>query len=163
MYSGICGNLELSEWFMIKSKQQPLMSQRNLFKYLFVCESFYRSGLCTHNNTFTLFTVPSHFEYISGLDVEHEAKQKKIENREIMFFLSFLFAFSISSNFGSSCLGLRAILVPHIDCDTKSTEENVEKVLVNGVAEIKCDVASTIDGDQVLLVVWYKNNLPIYR
>lgn len=31
-------NLELSEWFMIKSKQQPLMSLRNLFKYLFVCE-----------------------------------------------------------------------------------------------------------------------------
>lgn len=42
-------------------------------------------------------------------------------------------------------------------------EENVEKVLVNGVAEIKCDVSSSIEGDQVLLVVWYKNNLPIYR
>lgn len=42
-------------------------------------------------------------------------------------------------------------------------DENVEKVLVNGVAEIKCDVSSNIDGDQVLLVVWYKNNLPIYR
>ncbi|CRK98676.1 CLUMA_CG011994, isoform A [Clunio marinus] len=41
-------------------------------------------------------------------------------------------------------------------------DENVEKVLVNGVAEIKCDVSSNIDGDQVLLVVWYKNNLPIY-
>jgi hypothetical protein len=44
-----------------------------------------------------------------------------------------------------------------------TTDENVEKVLVNGVAEIKCDVSSSIDGDQVLLVVWYKNNLPIYR
>lgn len=44
-----------------------------------------------------------------------------------------------------------------------TTDENVEKVLVNGVAEIKCDVSSNIDGDQVLLVVWYKNNLPIYR
>ncbi|KAL7033601.1 hypothetical protein ACKWTF_007650 [Chironomus riparius] len=41
-------------------------------------------------------------------------------------------------------------------------EENVEKVLVNGIAEIKCDVSSNIDNDQVLLVVWYKNNLPIY-
>ena len=44
-----------------------------------------------------------------------------------------------------------------------ATEENVEKVLVNGIAEIKCDVSSNIDNDQVLLVVWYKNNLPIYR
>jgi hypothetical protein len=42
-------------------------------------------------------------------------------------------------------------------------DENVERVLVNGVAEIKCDVSSNIDNDQVLLVVWYKNNLPIYR
>lgn len=47
--------------------------------------------------------------------------------------------------------------------DDTTTDENVEKVLVNGVAEIKCDVSSNIDGDQVLLVVWYKNNLPIYR
>lgn len=47
--------------------------------------------------------------------------------------------------------------------DGITTDENVEKVLVNGVAEIKCDVSSSIDGDQVLLVVWYKNNLPIYR
>jgi hypothetical protein len=39
----------------------------------------------------------------------------------------------------------------------------VVRVLVNGVAEIKCDVSSNIDNDQVLLVVWYKNNLPIYR
>lgn len=43
------------------------------------------------------------------------------------------------------------------------TDDNVERVLVNGVAEIKCDVSSNIDNDQVLLVVWYKNNLPIYR
>lgn len=42
-------------------------------------------------------------------------------------------------------------------------DENVVRVLVNGVAEIKCDVSSNIDNDQVLLVVWYKNNLPIYR
>lgn len=44
-----------------------------------------------------------------------------------------------------------------------TTDENVEKVLVGSTAEIKCDVSSNIDGDQVLLVVWYKNNLPIYR
>lgn len=45
----------------------------------------------------------------------------------------------------------------------KFADDNVERVLVNGVAEIKCDVSSNIDNDQVLLVVWYKNNLPIYR
>ena len=36
-------------------------------------------------------------------------------------------------------------------------------VLVNGSAQIKCDVSSNLPNDQVLLVVWYKNNLPIYR
>ncbi|XP_055377463.1 uncharacterized protein LOC129609527 isoform X2 [Condylostylus longicornis] len=35
-------------------------------------------------------------------------------------------------------------------------------VLVNGSAQIKCDVSSNLPNDQVLLVVWYKNNLPIY-
>ena len=47
-------NLELSEWFMIKSKQQPLMSLCNLFKYLFVCELFHcllSFRLCTESNT----------------------------------------------------------------------------------------------------------------
>lgn len=42
-------------------------------------------------------------------------------------------------------------------------DDNVVRVLVNGLAEIKCDVSSNIESDQVLLVVWYKNNLPIYR
>ncbi|XP_037924795.1 synaptogenesis protein syg-2 isoform X2 [Hermetia illucens] len=36
------------------------------------------------------------------------------------------------------------------------------RVLVNGTAQIKCDVSSNLQNDQVLLVVWYKNNLPIY-
>jgi hypothetical protein len=51
---------------------------------------------------------------------------------------------------------VNAVLAPAAD-------ENVERVLVNDVAEIKCDVSSNIESDQVLLVVWYKNNLPIYR
>lgn len=40
---------------------------------------------------------------------------------------------------------------------------DVYKVLVNGTAKIRCDVSSNSPNDQVLLVVWYKNNLPIYR
>ncbi|XP_062713300.1 uncharacterized protein LOC109426972 [Aedes albopictus] len=38
----------------------------------------------------------------------------------------------------------------------------VEKVLVNDTAQIKCDVSSSLPGDRVLLVVWYKDNVPIY-
>jgi hypothetical protein len=77
---------------------------------------------------------------------------------------SFLLSLSIPSSLGlfpSACVhGQR----PRCAAKTSlTTDENVEKVLVNGVAEIKCDVSSSIDGDQVLLVVWYKNNLPIYR
>lgn len=37
------------------------------------------------------------------------------------------------------------------------------RVLVNTSAQIKCDVGSSLPDDKVLLVVWYKNNLPIYR
>lgn len=37
------------------------------------------------------------------------------------------------------------------------------RVLVNSSAQIKCDVGSSLPDDKVLLVVWYKNNLPIYR
>ncbi|KAH8404312.1 hypothetical protein KR215_008553, partial [Drosophila sulfurigaster] len=36
------------------------------------------------------------------------------------------------------------------------------RVLVNNSAQIKCDVGSSLPDDKVLLVVWYKNNLPIY-
>uniref|UniRef100_A0A1A9USK0 Ig-like domain-containing protein n=1 Tax=Glossina austeni TaxID=7395 RepID=A0A1A9USK0_GLOAU len=36
------------------------------------------------------------------------------------------------------------------------------RVLVNSSAQIKCDVGSSLPDDKVLLVVWYKNNLPIY-
>lgn len=161
-------NLELSEWFMIKSsKQQPLMSQRNLFKYLFVCELLPLWLMYTQQYVYFL-----PFQVTLNTFQASISAWSKTKTRNNVFFLSFLssFSFSISSNFGSSSV-LRTILVPHIDLThktpkthkTKSTEENVEKVLVNGVAEIKCDVASSIDGDQVLLVVWYKNNLPIYR
>ncbi|XP_062564672.1 contactin-4 [Armigeres subalbatus] len=38
----------------------------------------------------------------------------------------------------------------------------VEKVLVNDTAQIKCDVSSNLPADRVLLVVWYKDNVPIY-
>lgn len=43
------------------------------------------------------------------------------------------------------------------------SDGEIQRVLVNGSAQIKCDVSSNIPNDQVLLVVWYKNNLPIYR
>lgn len=33
---------------------------------------------------------------------------------------------------------------------------------MNNTAHIRCDVSSNLSNDQVLLVVWYKNNLPIY-
>lgn len=45
----------------------------------------------------------------------------------------------------------------------ESADGEIHRVLVNGSAQIKCDVSSNIPDDQVLLVVWYKDNLPIYR
>ncbi|XP_055546897.1 synaptogenesis protein syg-2 isoform X2 [Wyeomyia smithii] len=39
---------------------------------------------------------------------------------------------------------------------------HVEKVLVNDTAQIKCDVSSNLPNDRILLVVWYKDNVPIY-
>lgn len=40
---------------------------------------------------------------------------------------------------------------------------HVESVLVNDTAQIKCDVSSNLPNDRILLVVWYKDNVPIYR
>lgn len=40
---------------------------------------------------------------------------------------------------------------------------HVERVLVNDTAQIKCDVSSNLPNDRILLVVWYKDNVPIYR
>lgn len=40
---------------------------------------------------------------------------------------------------------------------------HLEKVLVNETAQIKCDVSSNLTNDRILLVVWYKDNVPIYR
>lgn len=37
------------------------------------------------------------------------------------------------------------------------------RVLVNSSAHIKCDVSTIVANDKALLVVWYKNNLPVYR
>lgn len=48
-------------------------------------------------------------------------------------------------------------------CKYFSADGDVYKVLVSGTAKIRCDVSSNSPNDQVLLVVWYKNNLPIYR
>ncbi|XP_049286436.1 hemicentin-1 isoform X1 [Anopheles funestus] len=39
---------------------------------------------------------------------------------------------------------------------------HLEKVLVNETAQIKCDVSSNLTNDRILLVVWYKDNVPIY-
>jgi len=43
------------------------------------------------------------------------------------------------------------------------SDGEILRVLVNSSAQIKCDVGSSQADDKVLLVVWYKNNLPIYR
>ncbi|XP_037951646.1 uncharacterized protein LOC119682310, partial [Teleopsis dalmanni] len=43
-----------------------------------------------------------------------------------------------------------------------SADGEILRVLVNSSAQIKCDVGSSLPDDKVLLVVWYKNNLPIY-
>lgn len=45
----------------------------------------------------------------------------------------------------------------------RPTDGDILRVLVNNSAQIKCDVGSSLPDDKVLLVVWYKNNLPIYR
>lgn len=37
------------------------------------------------------------------------------------------------------------------------------RVLVNTTAQLKCDVSTNAPNDKALLVVWYKDNLPIYR
>lgn len=44
-----------------------------------------------------------------------------------------------------------------------SSEAPTQRVLVNGTAQMKCDIATSMTIDKALLVVWYKNNLPIYR
>lgn len=38
-----------------------------------------------------------------------------------------------------------------------------QRAFENSAAHIRCDVSTNLPGDQALLVVWYKNNLPIYR
>lgn len=38
-----------------------------------------------------------------------------------------------------------------------------QRAFENTAAHIRCDVSTTLPNDQALLVVWYKNNLPIYR
>ncbi|XP_055604969.1 hemicentin-2-like [Uranotaenia lowii] len=45
---------------------------------------------------------------------------------------------------------------------SKEVPVHVERVLVNDTAQIKCDVSSNLPNDRILLVVWYKDNLPIY-
>ena len=46
---------------------------------------------------------------------------------------------------------------------TSTNNNRVEKFLVNGTARIKCDASTNLQNDQFILIVWYKNNLPIYR
>ncbi|EDW38366.1 GL12551 [Drosophila persimilis] len=50
----------------------------------------------------------------------------------------------------------------HEHADGFKPDGEILRVLVNSSAEIKCDVGSSLPDDKVLLVVWYKNNLPIY-
>jgi len=54
------------------------------------------------------------------------------------------------------------ILINSCICSVLADGE-ILRVLVNNSAQIKCDVGSSLPDDKVLLVVWYKNNLPIYR
>lgn len=42
-------------------------------------------------------------------------------------------------------------------------DEAVQRVLENTTAHIKCDATTKLPNDQVLLVVWYKKDSPIYR
>lgn len=42
-------------------------------------------------------------------------------------------------------------------------EGTTQRAFENTGSHIKCDVSTRLPNDQVLLVVWYKNNLPIYR
>ncbi|XP_055603290.1 hemicentin-1 isoform X2 [Uranotaenia lowii] len=63
-----------------------------------------------------------------------------------------------------------AVLLLTVGCRIHVTGEafksevpvHVERVLVNDTAQIKCDVSSNLPNDRILLVVWYKDNLPIY-
>ncbi|XP_017102214.2 protein turtle homolog B [Drosophila bipectinata] len=50
----------------------------------------------------------------------------------------------------------------HEHADGFKPDGEILRVLVNSSAQIKCDVGSSLPDDKVLLVVWYKNNLPIY-
>ncbi|XP_065369807.1 hemicentin-1-like [Calliphora vicina] len=50
----------------------------------------------------------------------------------------------------------------HEHTDGFKPDGEILRVLVNSSAQIKCDVGSSLPDDKVLLVVWYKNNLPIY-
>ncbi|XP_055849963.1 hemicentin-1 isoform X2 [Episyrphus balteatus] len=50
----------------------------------------------------------------------------------------------------------------HEHADGYKPDGEILRVLVNSSAQIKCDVGSSLPDDKVLLVVWYKNNLPIY-
>ncbi|XP_001990582.2 uncharacterized protein LOC6563737 [Drosophila grimshawi] len=50
----------------------------------------------------------------------------------------------------------------HEHGDGYKPDGEILRVLVNNSAQIKCDVGSSLPDDKVLLVVWYKNNLPIY-
>lgn len=157
-------NLELSEWFMIKRKQQPSCPLRNLFKYPFCVRAFTVYSR-SHSPSITMCTfrsVPFESLWIHFGIFQHEPKQKENKN----FFFCFLIHFAIFSCVPALArrrTSLRFVMAKNNTTDDITTDENVERVLVNGVAEIKCDVSSSIDGDQVLLVVWYKNNLPIYR
>lgn len=44
-----------------------------------------------------------------------------------------------------------------------SGDAPTQRVLVNGTAQMKCDITTSKMNDKALLVVWYKNNLPVYR
>ncbi|XP_041761361.1 hemicentin-1 isoform X1 [Anopheles merus] len=52
----------------------------------------------------------------------------------------------------------------HVNCEGFKADvpTHLEKVLVNETAQIKCDVSSNLTNDRILLVVWYKDNVPIY-
>lgn len=92
-------NLELSEWFMIKSKQQPLMSLCNLFKYLFLCmRAFTACSLrCIHESPkhnvyvyfFILRVTLNTFRHISTC-----SKTKERKNLMPAFLIHFTIFFS---------------------------------------------------------------------
>lgn len=158
----------------------------NLILFMFPCSS-YNFCICVHSTQCKLSSIWKYpFQFPTSITTTTTILSKcccwnphsKYMHRALTYLLTLgnLYIFQSYNNklfhpslFSPTCAIISFSLYMTMDVTKKNwiqhahTDDNVERVLVNGVAEIKCDVSSNIDNDQVLLVVWYKNNLPIYR